>query len=54
MSLSDCWLQSSDTRWTAEGLEGILVRDKQTRLVLSVALLQRSVAVEIDRAGSLR
>jgi transcription antitermination factor NusG len=32
------------------GLEGILVRDKQTRLVLSVALLQRSVAVEIDRA----
>jgi transcription antitermination factor NusG len=32
------------------GLEGILVRDKQTRLVLSVALLQRSVSVEIDRA----
>jgi transcription antitermination factor NusG len=32
------------------GLEGILVRDKQTRLVLSVSLLQRSVAVEIDRA----
>jgi transcription antitermination factor NusG len=32
------------------GLEGILVQDKQTRLVLSVSLLQRSVAVEIDRA----
>jgi transcription antitermination factor NusG len=32
------------------GLEGILVRDKHARLVLSVALLQRSVAVEIDRA----
>ncbi len=32
------------------GLEGILLRDKHTRLVLSVALLQRSVAVEIDRA----
>ena len=33
-----------------DGLEGILVRDKLTRLVLSVSLLQRSVAVEIDRA----
>jgi transcription antitermination factor NusG len=32
------------------GLEGILVEDKKTRLVLSLTLLQRSVAVEIDRA----
>jgi len=31
------------------GLEGILVEDKKTRLVLSLTLLQRSVAVEIDR-----
>ena len=31
------------------GLEGILVEEKQTRLVLSVTLLQRSVSVEIDR-----
>jgi transcription antitermination factor NusG len=33
-----------------KGLEGILVRDKETRLVLSVMLLQRSISVEIDRA----
>ena len=32
------------------GLEGILVEDKKTRLILSLTLLQRSVAVEIDRA----
>lgn len=32
------------------GLEGILVQAGQSRLVLSVSLLQRSVAVEIDRA----
>jgi transcriptional antiterminator NusG len=31
------------------GLEGIMVEDKKTRLVLSLTLLQRSVAVEIDR-----
>jgi transcription antitermination factor NusG len=31
------------------GLEGILVEDKETRLVLSVTLLQRSVSVEVDR-----
>jgi transcription antitermination factor NusG len=31
------------------GLEGVLVEDKKTRLVLSLTLLQRSVAVEIDR-----
>jgi transcription antitermination factor NusG len=31
------------------GLEGILIRDKQARLVLSVALLQRSISVEIER-----
>jgi hypothetical protein len=32
------------------GLEGILVRVKESfRLVVSVTLLQRSVAVEIDR-----
>jgi transcription antitermination factor NusG len=31
------------------GLEGILIEDKQTRLVLSVTLLQRSVSVEVDR-----
>jgi transcription antitermination factor NusG len=31
------------------GLEGILVEDKKTRLILSLTLLQRSVAVEIDR-----
>jgi transcription antitermination factor NusG len=31
------------------GLEGILVQDKETRLVLSVTLLQRSVSVEVDR-----
>ena len=32
-----------------EGLEGILVRDKnQSRLVLSVELVQKSVAVEVD------
>lgn len=33
-----------------KGLEGILVEDKKTRLVLSLTLLQRSVAVEIDQA----
>jgi transcription antitermination factor NusG len=32
------------------GLEGIMVEDKKTRLILSLTLLQRSVAVEIDRA----
>jgi transcription antitermination factor NusG len=32
------------------GLEGILVEDKQTRLILSLTLLQRSVSVEIERA----
>ena len=32
-----------------KGLEGILVEDKKTRLILSLSLLQRSVAVEIDR-----
>jgi transcription antitermination factor NusG len=31
------------------GLEGILVEEKPTRLVLSVTLLQRSVSVEIER-----
>jgi transcription antitermination factor NusG len=31
------------------GLEGILMQDKETRLVLSVTLLQRSVSVEVDR-----
>jgi transcription antitermination factor NusG len=31
------------------GLEGVLVEDRKTRLVLSLTLLQRSVAVEIDR-----
>ncbi len=31
------------------GLEGILMEDKETRLVLSVSLLQRSVSVEVDR-----
>jgi transcription antitermination factor NusG len=30
------------------GVEGILVREKQSRLILSVTLLQRSVAVEVD------
>lgn len=30
------------------GVEGILVEEKETRLVLSVTLLQRSVAVEVD------
>jgi hypothetical protein len=32
------------------GLEGIMVEDKKTRLILSLTLLQRSVAVEIDRS----
>jgi transcription antitermination factor NusG len=32
------------------GLEGILVEDKKTRLIISLTLLQRSVAVVIDRA----
>jgi transcription antitermination factor NusG len=31
------------------GLEGIMVEDRKTRLILSLTLLQRSVAVEIDR-----
>jgi transcriptional antiterminator NusG len=31
------------------GVEGILVEAKQTRLILSVALLQRSISVEVDR-----
>jgi transcription antitermination factor NusG len=30
------------------GVEGILLESKQTRLVLSVTLLQRSIAVEVD------
>lgn len=33
-----------------DGLEGILVSKKPQRVVVSVALLQRSVAVEIDQA----
>ena len=33
-----------------KGLEGILLDDKKARLILSLSLLQRSVAVEIDRA----
>jgi transcription antitermination factor NusG len=38
------------TRGSMTGLEGILVQVKRTfRLVVSVTLLQRSVAVEIDR-----
>jgi len=38
-------------RGTLEGVEGILVRKKnQTRLVLSVAMVAQSVAVEIDAA----
>jgi transcription antitermination factor NusG len=32
------------------GLEGVLVADKQARLILSLTLLQRSVVVEIDRS----
>lgn len=32
-----------------KGLEGLFVEDKKTRLVLSLTLLQRAVAVEIDR-----
>ena len=32
-----------------KGLEGVFVEDKKTRLVLSLTLLQRAVAVEIDR-----
>ena len=31
------------------GVEGILVEAKETRLILSVSLLQRSIAVEVDR-----
>jgi transcription antitermination factor NusG len=31
------------------GLEGILVEDRKTRLIISLTLLQRSVAVVIDR-----
>jgi hypothetical protein len=30
------------------GVEGILLESKQTRLILSVTLLQRSIAVEVD------
>jgi len=38
-------------RGTLDGVEGILVRKKnQTRLVLSVAMVAQSVAVEIDAA----
>jgi transcription antitermination factor NusG len=37
-------------RGSLEGLEGILVKKKSDwRIVVSVAMLQRSVAVEIDR-----
>src|SRR4051812_39488464 len=32
------------------GVEGILVQAKEARLILSVSLLQRSVAVEVDTA----
>ncbi len=32
------------------GVEGILMEEKQTRLILSITLLQRSVSVEIDSA----
>ena len=32
------------------GLEGVLVEDRKTRLILSLTLLQRAVAVEIDRS----
>ena len=32
------------------GIEGVLVEDQKTRLIVSVTLLQRSVAVVIDRA----
>jgi transcriptional antiterminator NusG len=32
------------------GIDGILVEAKQTRLILSVSILQRSVAIEVDRA----
>jgi transcription antitermination factor NusG len=32
------------------GVEGILVEAKQSRLILSVSLLQRSIAVEVDTA----
>jgi hypothetical protein len=33
-----------------EGLEGVLVKKKSTwRMVVSITMLQRSVAVEIDR-----
>ena len=32
------------------GVEGILVEEKETRLILSVTLLQRSIAVEVDSA----
>jgi len=32
------------------GVEGILMEAKETRLILSITLLQRSVAVEVDRA----
>lgn len=31
------------------GVEGVLVEDKGTRLILSVSLLQRSVSVHVDR-----
>jgi hypothetical protein len=31
------------------GIEGILVEDRKTRLIISLTLLQRSVAVVIDR-----
>lgn len=31
------------------GIEGILIESKETRLILSVTLLQRSVSVEVDR-----
>jgi len=32
------------------GVEGILVQAKESRLILSVSLLQRSIAVEVDTA----
>ena len=38
------------TRGSLEGLEGILIRKKTDwRMVISIAMLQRSVAVEVDR-----
>jgi transcription antitermination factor NusG len=44
-----CGMRVRITRGTLEGIEGILVREKNLcRLILSVEILARSVAVEID------